>query len=223
MKPTRSTDETTQSGKQITEPKRRTLRWAVKVVTTVMLSGTGLIVINNSFTLFNLNIFGWGHDPTEWHVNDHPNLLYKDNPGEDNWWPGESGMGHGDNNYVYTFAIGGEDYYENTAVWRMGRRVGEQEIEVYIPCKHATATVDYQIRIHGTDNPITHRIEQAKEGGWTSLGTINSDGSEVSIMVADNGAIQDYRRKDYPDRSEYHNSSIGIDAIRMRCVSNCTP
>ena len=231
MKSTRSTDESTQSGKQITESKRSTLGRVAMAVATVVLSGSGLIVINNRFTFFNLYIFGWGQDPTEWHVNDHPDLLYKDNPsnldednpGEDNWWPGESGMGHGDNNYVYTFAIGGQDHYENTAIWRMGRRVGEQEIEVYIPCKHATATVDYQIRIRGTDNPITYSIEQAKEGGWTFLGTINSDSSEVSIMVADNGAIQDYRRKDYPDRSEYHNSSIGIDAIRMRCVSNCTP
>lgn len=187
----------------------------------VMLLGSGLIVINNSFNIFNFYIFGWGQpddDQTEWHLNDQPSLRYKDNPSspdKNNWWPGESGMGYGDNNYVYTFAIGGEDHYENTAIWEMGRRVGEQEIEVYIPYRDATATVDYQIRIHGTDDPITLSVEQAKRENWTSLGTINSDGSEVSIMVADNGARQHYKQDDD------YNSSIGIDAIRMRCVSNC--
>ena len=218
MKSTRSTDESTQSGKRITKPMRLTLRQAV--IALVVLSGSSLIVLN--FT-FNLNIFGRGQpddDQTEWHLNDQPSLRYKDNPsspGKNNWWPGESGMGYGDNDYVYTFAIGGEDHYENTAIWKMGRRVGEQEIEVYIPYRDATATVDYQIRIHGTDNPIMLSVEQAKRESWTSLGTINSDGSEVSIMVADNGARQHYKQ------GEDHNSSIGIDAIRMRCVSNCTP
>ena len=58
MKSTRSTDESTQSRKQITKPMRLTLRRAV-IALVVVLSGSGLIVLNNDFT-FNFNIFGWG-------------------------------------------------------------------------------------------------------------------------------------------------------------------
>lgn len=50
MEPTKSTDEST----QITDPKRRMSRRIAITVAAVVLSGSGLIVINNSFTF---NIF----------------------------------------------------------------------------------------------------------------------------------------------------------------------
>ena len=64
MKSTRSTDESTKSGKQITDPKRQTLKRVATVVAAVVLSGSGLIIINNRFT-FNFNIFGWGQPDDE--------------------------------------------------------------------------------------------------------------------------------------------------------------
>ena len=62
MEPTKSTDESTPSGKQITEPKRRMSRRIAITVAAVVLSGSGLIVINNSFTF---NIFPWTQSDDE--------------------------------------------------------------------------------------------------------------------------------------------------------------
>ncbi len=154
---------------------------------------------------------------TEWYVNDDPTL-----GGTERYWrSGQAGRGYGDNNYVYTFADSDASDPDNTALWEMGNRIGRQEIHVYIPSNHATATVDYKIRIHRADNTImrsaTFSVEQAKVRGWIPLGTIDSNGSKVSILVEDNGA-----RQDWETNGEIW-SSIGIDAIRMRCVSNCTP
>ena len=156
---------------------------------------------------------------TEWHVNDYP--IREGN--EKYWWPGQPGRGYGDNNYVYTKAAREDLNPDNTALWEMGNRIGRQEIQVYIPGNNATATVDYQIRIHRTDGTIADSIkrtvEQVNEVGWTSLATINPNGREVSILVEDNGARQDWREDNTRNQIWSH---IGIDAARMRCISNCT-
>lgn len=155
---------------------------------------------------------------TEWYVNDDPIL-----GGTERYWLPGHGKGYGDNryegsNYVYTFADSDASEPNNTALWEMGNRIGRQEIQVYIPSNNATATVDYKIRIHRADDTITRseEVEQVSVSGWISLGTIDSNGSKVSILVEDNGARQDW----VTDEKIW--SSIGIDAIQMRCVSDCT-
>lgn len=64
MKSTRSTDDSTQSRKQITKPTRLKLRRTVIAIAGIVLSGSGLIVINyrsnNSFDISNFYIFEWG-------------------------------------------------------------------------------------------------------------------------------------------------------------------
>lgn len=154
---------------------------------------------------------------TEWHVNDDPIL-----GGTERFWrSGQVGKGYGDNNYVYMFADSDAPNPDNTALWEMGNRIGRQEIQVYIPRNNATATVDYKIRIHRADNTIirsvTRSVEQANERRWIPLGTIDSNNNKISILLEDNGARQDWETDGFP------RSSIGIDAIRMRCVSDCTP
>ena len=154
---------------------------------------------------------------TEWYVNDAPTL-----GGTERYWrPGQPGRGYGDNNYVYMYADSDASDPDNTALWEMGNRIGHQVVQVYIPSNNATATVDYKIRIHRADNTVirsfTRSVRQVESIGWVSLMTIEPDGSEVSILVEDNGARQDWET----DGRIW--SSIGIDAIRMRCVSNCTP
>ena len=154
---------------------------------------------------------------TEWHVNDDPIL-----GGTERFWrSGQVGKGYGNNNYVYMFADSDASAPDNTALWEMGNRIGRQEIQVYIPRNNATATVDYKIRIHRADNTIirsiTRSVEQANERRWIPLGTIDSNHNKISILLEDNGARQDW------ETDGLLRSSIGIDAIRMRCVSNCTP
>lgn len=151
-----------------------------------------------------------------WYVNDAPTL-----GGTESYWrSGQPGRGYGDNNYVYMLADSDASDPDNTALWEMGNRIGRQVVQVYIPSDNATATVDYKIRIHRADNTVrsfTRSVRQVGFIGWVPLITIEPDGSEVSILVEDNGARQDWET----DGEIW--SSIGIDAIRMRCVSNCTP
>lgn len=152
-----------------------------------------------------------------WYVNDAPTL-----GGTERYWrPGQPGRGYGDNNYVYMLADSDASDPDNTALWEMGNRIGRQVVQVYIPSDNATATVDYKIRIHRADNTVirsfTRSVRQVGFIGWVPLITIEPNGSEVSILVEDNGARQDWET----DGEIW--SSIGIDAIRMRCVSDCTP
>ena len=149
-------------------------------------------------------------EQTGWYVNDAPALW---GPGE-YWWAGDADEGYGANDYVYTYAIGGEDSVDNWAQWSMGRRVGRQELEVYVPHTRATATVTYQIVIGGS----TYRwaLAQADLRGWTSLGHYDAHGAEVTVVLRDTDATQHWRRDGYAA------SSIGVDAIRARCVSACS-
>ena len=157
---------------------------------------------------------------TGWYVNDRPDLWHGDDqgyPGQDNWFIGQAGEGYGDNNYTYTYAIGGEGSYENRAIWEMERRVGTQEVQVYVPGNNATAEVDYTIIRRGfAGGGITRRIDQSQHEGWVGLGSFVFDNAEVFIWVSDNDVEQHW------ERDGLSRSSIGIDAIRMRCVSNCT-
>ena len=147
---------------------------------------------------------------TSWYVNDDPELFGPSRY----WWAGDTGKGYGSNNYVYTYGIAGESSADNWARWSMGSRVGRQEIEAYVPNTRATATVVYRIDVGGSS--YTKRIVQRTAYGWTSLGTYNADGASVSIRLRDNDASQHW------SRDGYSSSSIGVDAVRMRCVARCS-
>ena len=169
---------------------------------------------------------------TEWHVNDKPSLSYRDEGDGSRkiqsldstvwgkgpaWWYLRS-EGYSQSDSYYTFAFGDAPVVDNRAEWLMGSRIGIQEIQVYIPgnsSKPFVATVDYEIRIAG--EPRWVRIEQERNKGWVSLGRFDLNGAEVTIRVDDTNA--------YPRHTpeNEHKSRIGINAVRMRCVSNCTP
>ena len=148
---------------------------------------------------------------TDWYVNDNPSLF---GPSE-YWFWCNSGHGYGSNNCRYTYAIGGESTAGNWAQWNMGSRVGRQEIQVYIPSDHATATVNYNITIG--NNTHKRAVAQLGTSGWHSLGNWNTNGANVMIAVYDNDASQHW------ERDGYVSSSIGVDAIAMRCNLSCGP
>ena len=96
----------------------------------------------------------------------------------------------------------------------MGRRVGRQEIQVYVPNTRATATVLYRIDIGGSR--YSKRVAQRNAYGWTALGIYDMDGASVTITLRDNDASQHW------NRDGYGSSSIGVDAMAMRCVARCS-
>ncbi len=102
------------------------------------------------------------------------------------WYRGDAGRGYGSNNYQFTYGIAGESSAENWARWSMGRRVGRQEVEVYVPHTKATATVVYRIDVGGS--VFTRRAAQRDVSGWTSLGGYDADGARVTITLRDNDA-----------------------------------
>ena len=173
--------------------------------------GAGLVAFALSAVMapVTVSVPAQAQSQTDWYVNDEPSLF---GPAE-YWFLGDAGHGYGSNNYRYTYAIGGESSADNWARWEMGERVGRQEIQVYVPGNHATATVNYHIRI-GSDTS-RKAVAQRNVSGWYSLGDWTTDGSEVAVSVYDNDAQQHW------ERDGALSSSIGVDAIRMRCVSDC--
>ena len=148
---------------------------------------------------------------TSWYVNDNPSLLGP----ADTWYRGDPGHGYGANDYRYTYGLGGASSAENWARWHMGSRVGRQEIQVYVPSNHATATVNYNIDIGGrTPKHVGNAARQRPAGTRWATGT--RSGANVVISVYDNDVVQHWER----DGLVW--SSIGVDAIRMRCVSDCS-
>ena len=168
---------------------------------------------------------------TQWDVNGDPLLYYRGTPVRldslnGGWnnnvnWGRLRGGGPGSDSY-YTYASWG-DPIDNHAEWRMESRIGTQEISVYIPGSNSvrsTATVKYAIYIGGTLHPVT--VNQSNYKGWITLLNPSTgergwvtNGSEVNIVVRDNEARPNYRE-------DYRNSRIGIVAVRMRCLDNCT-
>ena len=147
---------------------------------------------------------------TGWHVNDEPTLF-----GPAEWWKeGARGKGYGDNNYRYTLAIGGEETADNWAHWYLYTRNGRQQIQAYVPCNHATATVEYEIIASGTTLDRV-RLNQQPVCGWQPLGEFDANGRDITILVADNRAAENFRR------DGVLTSQIGVDAIRIRCVARC--
>lgn len=210
MRSTRSTNESPHSKNRNTGPMRRTVMYAA-VIAAVGLFLAGLPVAGTVPPAQAQT----AQDQSEWYVNDNP-VLYKDGRVSMEDWTTVRSGGYDGGDYVYTLAFGESSSSENTAEWHMGRRVGTQEIQVYIPHgNYSRAAVDYEIIIHGSDDGHGSTVDQSRFRGWVTQGLYHSNGREVSIKVADNSAYPDYRQ------GGNIASRIAIDAVRMRCVSNC--
>ena len=164
---------------------------------------------------------------TGWYVNDEP-LFYA------SWVSGDpvsNGKGYGPSryhgsNYAYSAATNGRDPAGSRAVWHMGNRVGTQEIQVFIPGNHATARSKYRI-VTRTDPNVysfsySNWVDQADLFGWQKLGNdweinghwdTNGDRIEIEVHYDDS--------EHATGRSGAIWRSVGADAIRMRCVSDC--
>lgn len=165
---------------------------------------------------------------TDWHTIDEPRL-----EGPKSWWFRErSSKGHA-NDYHWTTAIGDSAKSYNVAVWDMGRRSDRQELQAYVPCNHAVATMTYKVQIDNAE--YRRRIVQSDHCGWVRLGifAIATDGRDVTVTLEDNASDQDFR--DYASRDtryrdqfvdgtppdEWLDAFFGVDAMRMKCVSGC--
>ena len=164
---------------------------------------------------------------TRWHVNDEPVFFGSWTSGD----PVESGKGYGSSryhgsNYAYSAATSGKNPAGSRAVWHMGDRVGNQEIQVFIPGNHATARAKYRVITRTDSNNFSFSysnwIEQADLFGWHQLGNDwetngywDTNGGRIEIEV------QYDESKHATGRSGAVWRSLGADAVRMRCVSNC--
>ena len=166
---------------------------------------------------------------TDWYVNDDPTFHGQ---GSGGGWrggdPASAGRGYGPDksygsNYAYAAATDGYDPTGSYARWDMGTRIGTQEIRVFIPCNHATARVRYLIDLRassgGSSSSYTNWVNQADLCGrdaWHSLGNWETNGQRVTIEVRYNDSQHATGRTGAGWRS------LGVDAIAMRCASNCT-
>ena len=170
---------------------------------------------------------------TDWYINDDPGLA------GDQFFPGarscffeaQGGFGpakadspYDGSNFIYMLAAGGESDWENAAYWEMGSRVGVQRVSVFVPSgtlNSVTYTVwstdarwDSQI----TRSDVTTAVEdRVTDGGrWVDLGEFPTSGADISILLYDNAA--EYHALEVPRCT----ALVGVDAVRMRCVRECT-
>ena len=163
----------------------------------------------------------WQINESEWYVNDTPT------PHGRSWWGGKLAdernrygqpYGHGParhngSSYAYVSEETG-DPADHWARWDMGTREGTQELAVFVPRAHASARVRYRITI-GSRSTYTDRITQREIDGWHSLGTVAANDNRVGIEVHYNDSQM------APGRSGPAARRVGVDAMAMRCVSNC--
>ena len=147
-----------------------------------------------------------------WHVNDDPTLHGA------NWQAGDpasASNGYGPSKYFggsnYAYLSRDIDPTSHWAQWDMGTRIGTQEIEVFIPHRLATAQTRYGITV-GSSTTHTDLIAQREIYGWHSLGRVSTNGNRTRIEV---------RWEDSRQDQEANSWLLGVDALRMRCVSNC--
>lgn len=189
-------------------------------------------------------------DQSEWYINDAPRLYYKGTyvgreSLSDGWnsnvaWGRIKNGGAGRGNPRYTYATGGDinSYYtfaiwnspvENQVEWRMGSRIGTQQISVHIPRNSRATTVTYQIHITGQPIQkvtVNQRYYRQENKNWANLLNPSTgevrwpvNGAEVSVWVNDNEA--------QPHHNDARSDSrIGISAVGMKCLpdreNDCT-
>ena len=164
----------------------------------------------------------WQINESEWFINDAPTLHGR------SWWGGNLAndmnrygqpYGHGParhngSSYAYVSEETG-DPADHWARWDMETREGTQELAVFIPRADASAAVRYRIT-SGSRSAYTDRITQQDIYGWHSLGTVTANGDRVRIDVHYNDS------QTAPGLSGPAARRVGVDAMAMRCVSNCS-
>ena len=164
----------------------------------------------------------WQINESEWFINDAPTLH------GGSWWGGNLAddmnphgqpYGHGPgrhngSSYAYVSEETG-DPADHWARWDMGIREGTQELAVFVPRADASAAVRYSIT-SGSRSAYTDRITQRDIYGWHSLGTVTANGDRVRIEVHYNDS------QTAPGLSGPTARTVGVDAMAMRCVSNCS-
>ena len=163
---------------------------------------------------------------TGWHFNDDP--VFGPDGANVGWRGGDpESRGHGygpakyfnNSNYAFASAENGWNPRGSWARWEMGTRIGTQEIQAYIPGNDASARVKYAVIVGfetGSVIDYSDWVNQEDEFGWHSLGRFSADGGNVTIEVR----YDDSRTA--IGRTGARWRSVGIDAVRMRCVVDCT-
>ena len=138
------------------------------------------------------------------------------------WWP-RNNDGYIDSRwdsvrYHYTYAHGKSHKPDNHAIWSMGRRVGTQQVLVFIPggSNAARATVKYRIY---ADNDVLATVEVAQRNhssSWVDLGDFHFSGRHAEIRVYDNDTGEHDAGRKNP------NNRIGISWAAMRCIAYCS-
>ena len=164
---------------------------------------------------------------TDWHINDDP--AFGPEGAKVGWRAGDhssrgNGYGRGryfgNSNYAYASSVGGWNPRGSWARWEMGNRIGTQEIQVYVPGNDASARVKYSIVTEftvGGSIDFSDWVNQADLEGWHSLGRYSiGTGGAVTIRISYDESQTATGRTGAAWRT------VGIDAVRMRCVSDCT-
>ena len=162
---------------------------------------------------------------TGWYTNDEP--MFGPSGTNIGWRggdPASSNKGYGparyfnNSNYGYASADGRWNPDGSWARWDMGRRLGTQEIEVFVPSNHASARVQYDVRVReGNSTSVTTSdwVNQVQLSGWHSLGNFSTSGQvNIELHYDDSRTVT--------GRTGAIWRSVGMDAIRMRCVSDCS-
>ena len=163
---------------------------------------------------------------TDWTYYDNPELF----PEGGNWLAGDpvsADRGYGDakyhngvhwSNYAYVSTDGNRDPSGHYAVWTTDKSNGRYEIEVYVPKNHATARVRYVISTQSSDIRPEF-VDQAAIGGWYSIGSYYADNEKFTVSTYYDES-QDTRIPGVLNGANPR--SVGVDAIRMRCVADCS-
>lgn len=186
-----------------------------------------LLVLAQSVVLFSPSNAGAEGVSGGWLENDAPLWGHRSGSSSKAGWRGGDGQryGHGvgryygNSNYAYASAADGWKPAGSRALWTFETNPGVYDIEVYVPCKHATAIVKYHVG-HQGDGNYTHVgtgvLHQHDHCGWTVLDNWQVDGENLYVFVNyDDSRVA-------AGKSGHLYRSVGMDAVRIRRATfNC--
>ena len=144
------------------------------------------------------------------------------------WYRGSSGAGHGENNYQYTYVWGADNARgtritnNNTAQWTFSNvPAGSCDVSVYVPSARATGVAAYHFYENQQGNYTKFAwLDQENHREWTPLTTLDVEGGEVRIYLANfttNG------RSVTVDSRGYVYNRLAADAMRISCGRGGSP